>query len=58
MDNKHKKDNYIDNLKKIQESMPNIILPSRGLIDNNSRVEINGADYIKSDEVKEDHNAK
>lgn len=54
MADKHKENNYIDKLKKIQESMPNIILPSRGLINNNCKVNINGSDYIRSDEVKEE----
>ena len=52
------KDNYIEKLKKIQKSMPNIILPSRGLINNNDNVSINGSDYVKNFDVKEDKNVK
>lgn len=47
MDNKNNEDNYLETLKKVQESMPNIILPSNGLLDNNTKVNINGSDYIK-----------
>ncbi len=47
MDNKNIEENYLEKLKKIQASMPKIILPTMGLIDNNTKIEINGSDYIK-----------
>lgn len=47
MDNQDKEDNFLETLKHLQENMPNITLPTMGLIDNNTKVDINGSDYIK-----------
>lgn len=47
MDKQNNEENYLEKLKKIQESMPNIILPSNGLLNNDIKVNINGSDYIK-----------
>lgn len=44
---------YFDCVKEIQKEMPNIILPSMGMLDNEEKIDINGADYIKSEEFKE-----
>lgn len=42
-----KEKNYMELLEETQKKMPNIILPSMGMIDNEIHVEINGKDYIK-----------
>lgn len=39
--------NYIEELKELQQSMPNINLPTMGLINNDTKININGSDYIK-----------
>lgn len=38
---------------KIKKEFPNIILPSMGMLPEEKRIDINGKDYIVSDEVKE-----
>lgn len=44
---------YLDYVKEIQKELPNIILPSMGMLDNEERIDINGMDYIKNEEFKE-----
>lgn len=44
---------YFDYMKEIQKEMPNIILPSMGMLDNEKGIEINGMDYIKNSDLKE-----
>ena len=45
---------YIKILEEAQKKIPNIILPSMGIIDNEKKIDINGKDYIKKDNnVKE-----
>lgn len=54
--NKVDEKNYITVLKEAQSKIPNIILPSMGLIDNTKKIEINGKDYLNS--IKEDQDVK
>lgn len=43
----YKDKNYIEKLKELQQSMPNINLPTMGLINNDTKISINSSDYIK-----------
>lgn len=43
--------NYIQVLKDAQDKMPNIILPSMGIIQNEKKVEIDGKNYIRKKSV-------
>ena len=47
MDSSYNEEDYLEMLKKLQESMPNIILPTMGLIDNDTKVDINSSDFFK-----------
>lgn len=49
MDN-NEVENYLDKLKRLQQEIPNIVLPSMGLIENDTKLNINGSDYIKQNE--------
>ena len=53
MDNKNKEEEtktYIDILKEATKSLPNIVLPSMGIIDNEKKIDIEAKDYfIKKD---------
>ena len=49
MDNKNKEEevkSYIDILKEASEKLPNITLPSMGLIDNEKELDIEAKDYF------------
>ena len=39
---------------KVQKELPNIVLPNMGIINNEKKIEINGKDYIKHKEVREE----
>lgn len=39
--------NYIELLEEAQKKLPNIILPSMGMLENEDHIDINGNDYIK-----------
>lgn len=53
MDNEKEK-TYISILEEAQESMSDIVLPSMGIIDNETKVEIDANDYIKNKKSKEE----
>ncbi len=49
MDNKNKEEEsktYIDILKEASKEMPNIALPSMGIIDNEKKIDIEAKDYL------------
>ncbi len=51
MDNKNKEEeikskSYVDILKEASREMPNLVLPSMGIIHNEQKVDINGKDYF------------
>ncbi len=53
MDNSDDK-SYIKILEEAQKKIPNVVLPSMGIINNEVKVNIDGKDYVKnSDNVKE-----
>lgn len=45
---------YDELVLEIKKELPNIILPSMGMLDDVGRVEIDGKDYIISDSDKEE----
>lgn len=47
-------DTLIAKLNKVQGEMPNLVLPSMGIIKNEDDVLIDGKDFIKSKVVKEE----
>lgn len=49
-----KEETLIKKIEKVQKELPNIILPSMGIINNEKKVEINGKDYIKHKDVEEE----
>lgn len=56
MDNKEKDEEktYIDILKEASKSLPNLTLPSMGIIDNEKKIDIEAKDYfIRKDNQKE-----
>lgn len=56
MDNKEKDEEktYIDILKEASKSLPNLTLPSMGIIDNEKKIDIEAKDYfIRKDSQKE-----
>lgn len=42
--------NYIQILTEAKKNMPNLVLPSMGMIDNDIKVNIDGKDYIGKNE--------
>ena len=44
---------YIEILKEIRKELPNIVLPSMGMLEDIEQVKLNGKDYIISDNIKE-----
>ena len=49
MDNKNKEEefkSYIDIIKEASEKIPNLILPSMGIIDNEKKIDIDAKDYL------------
>ena len=52
--NEEVKKEYEELVKKLREELPNIILPSMGMLDDVERVEIDGKDYIIKDDIKEE----
>ena len=50
MDNKEK--SIIEELKEIQASLPNIILPTMGMIENDNKIEINNEQFINLESDK------
>lgn len=53
-ENKEINNEYINLLKEVREELPNIVLPSMGMLDDVGQVNLNGKDYIISDDVKEE----
>ena len=49
---------YIGILKEAQKQIPNIILPNMGLLKNDNKVQINGAEIIGKKESKENSHAE
>lgn len=45
---------YEDLVLKVKKELPNIILPSMGLLDDIKLVNVNGKDYVVNDRVKEE----
>lgn len=45
---------YEELVKRLREELPNIILPSIGMLDDTLLVDIDGKDYIINDSVKEE----
>ena len=37
---------YIEILKEANKEMPNIVLPSMGIVDNEKKVDVNAKDYL------------
>lgn len=46
-------EDYRDLVMKLKKELPNIVLPSMGMLDDSVNIEINGQDYIISDSDKE-----
>ncbi|MEE3342533.1 MAG: hypothetical protein VZS44_00370 [Bacilli bacterium] len=44
----------IKTLEDVQKEFPDLILPNMGIIDNEKDVEINGKDYLKNKDAKEE----
>lgn len=54
MENKNlEEQDYIDILKNVQQEFPNVIIPSMGLIQNQSQVHIDGKKIFNDKESKE-----
>lgn len=51
---KVKEETLVSKIAKVQKELPDLVLPSMGIIKNDNEVIINGKDYIKSKVVKED----
>ena len=51
MDNKEK--NIIEELKEIQSSLPNINIPTMGILENDNEVIINNEEYINKNKREE-----
>ena len=45
---------YEELVKAVRQELPNIVLPSMGMLDEEARVDINGKEYIISDNDKEE----
>lgn len=45
---------YFELMKVIQKELPNIVLPSMGMLDEVIKIDINGKDYILNEEAKEE----
>lgn len=45
---------YEELVKNLREELPNIILPSMGMLDDVGRIEIDGKKFIITDSVKEE----
>ena len=43
----------IDELKEIQESLPNVVLPTMGILENDSKLIINNDEFINKNISKE-----
>lgn len=56
MDNneKDRDETIISKIKKVEEELPNLTIPTMGIIDIENNVDINGKDYLKQKSVKED----
>ena len=52
-DNKKKQDDtvksYIEILKEAEKALPNLVLPSMGMLDNEKKVDIDVKDYFEKD---------
>ena len=49
-----KEKSYIEILEDAQKKIPNVVLPSMGILNNEIKVDVNGKDYVKKDNnVKE-----
>ena len=51
MDNKEK--SIIEELKEIQNNIPNIVLPTMGILENDSKLIINNEEFINKSTSKE-----
>ena len=51
MDNKEK--SIIEELKEIQSKIPNIVLPTMGILDNDNKLNINNEEFINKGVSKE-----
>lgn len=49
-----KNENIINKIKKLEEELPNLTIPTMGIVDIKNNVDINGKDYLKQKSVKED----
>lgn len=41
--------NILELLEEVQRKVPDIVLPSMGIIDNEVKIDIHGSDYIKKE---------
>lgn len=44
----------IKKIKELEEELPNLTIPTMGIINTENNVDVNGKDYIKQKSVKED----
>ena len=51
MDNKEK--SIIEELKEIQSNIPEVILPTMGILDNDNKIKINNDEFINKSTSKE-----
>lgn len=51
---KLEEETIIKKIEKVQEELPDIVLPSMGIINNEKTIEINGKDYIKHKDIGEE----
>lgn len=52
IDNKNNEE-YIELLNKIRKELPNLVLPSMGMIDDIEQININAKDYIINNGIEE-----
>lgn len=45
---------YEELVKELKKELPNIILPSMGMLDDAGQIEIDGKDYIITESIKEE----
>lgn len=55
---KFEETDYIGILKEAQRQVPNIILPNMGLLKNDNKIQINGAEIIGKKESKENRHVE
>ncbi len=54
MDENIKPSKLKEKISEVQKDLPNIIMPTMGIIPDENKIDINNNDYIKNKEVKED----